>query len=115
MRLMLSRFIALVPRPGGFRSGHLLVACGLAMGLVLAIAVTWYADTSRRAVIAGAAREMRNDALLLADQEDRLLQAVNVVQLGLIEHMRATGIDSSQKFEQVMASREAGGDLKERI
>jgi diguanylate cyclase (GGDEF)-like protein len=115
MRLMLSRFIALVPRPGRFRSGHLLVACGLGIGLVLAMAVTWYGDTSRQGVINDAAREMRNDALLLGDQEDRLLQAVDVVQFGLIEHMRAIGIDSSEKFEQLMASRDVHDDLRGRI
>ena len=58
---------------------------------------------------------MRNDALLLADQEDRLLQAVDVVQLGLIEHMRATGINSSAKFELLMSSRDVHNDLRDRI
>src|ERR1700729_1371997 len=105
MRLMLSRFIALLPRPGRFNPGHLLVACGLGIGLALAMAATWYGITSRQAVIADAAREMRNDALLLTDQEDRLLQAVNVMQLGLIKHMRAIGIDSPEQFEQLMNSR----------
>ena len=112
---MLSRFTALMLRPGRFRSGHLLVACGLGIGIVLAIAVTWYSVMSRQTVIDDAVREMRNDALLLADQEDRLLQAVDVAQLGLIQHMRAIGIDSSEQFDQVMASRKAHDDLKDRI
>src|ERR1700733_13122046 len=115
MRLMLSRFIALVPRPGRIRFGLLLVACGLSIGLVLAMAATWYGVASRQAVIAGAVREMRNDALLLADQEDRLLQAVAVVQLGIIDHMREIGIDSPEKFDQLMSSREVHENLMDRI
>jgi diguanylate cyclase (GGDEF)-like protein len=115
MRLMLSRFIALLPRHGLSRFGQLLVACACGIGIVLALAVAWYGETSRLMVIADATREMRNDALLLADQEDRLLQAVDVVQLGLIEHMRTIGIDTSAKFEHVMGSREVHADLRERI
>jgi diguanylate cyclase (GGDEF)-like protein/PAS domain S-box-containing protein len=112
---MLSRVIALMRRPGRSRSGALLLACGLGIGLLLAAAAAWYGVTSRQTVIAGSVREMRNDALLLADQEDRLLQAVDAVQLGLIEHMRTIGIDSPEKFERVMASREVHIDLGARI
>ena len=101
---MLSRFIALLPRPGRFRSGHLLVACGLGIGLALAMAVAWYGVIARQTVIADAVREMRNDALLLADQEDRLLQAVDVVQSSIVDHMRAIGIDTAEKFDQLMTS-----------
>ncbi len=76
MRLMLPRFTQLAPRLGRPRAGHMLVACGLFIGLALAAAVTWYIITLRQAVIEDAVREMRNDALILAEDEDRLLLAI---------------------------------------
>ncbi len=112
---MLSRFIALVQRLRRPRSGHIPVACGLGIGLALAAAATWYGVTSRHAVITDAVREMRNDALLLADQEDRLLRAVEVVQLSLADHILKAGIDSPEKFEQLMATREVHDNLRDRI
>ena len=112
---MLSRFIALLPHHGLSRFGQLLVACGFGIGLVLATAVTWYGATSRQMVIDDSIREMRNDALMLADQEDRLLQAVDVVQLGLIDHMRTIGIDQAETFRQTMGSRAVHINLRERI
>src|SRR5580658_767938 len=112
---MLSRPIDHIPHLGLARAGRPLVACGLLIGLVLAAAVVWYGVISRQNVVDDAVREMRNVALLLADEEDRLLLSVDTVQLALIEHMRTAGIDSPEKFEQVMASREAHDDLRERI
>ena len=112
---MLSRFNGFATCPGRPRAGRLLVACGLFIGLVLAASATWYIVMSRQTVIDGAVREMRNDALMLAEQEDRLLQAVDVVQIGLIEHMREIGIDSPEKFEQLMASQAVHQNLRDRI
>jgi diguanylate cyclase (GGDEF)-like protein len=112
---MLPRLSALAPHPGRPRTGHLLVACGCFMGIALAAAVTWFAISSRQTVLNDAVREMRNDALLLAEQEDRQLQAVETVQLGLIEHMRTAGIDSPEEFERSMATRDVQQNLKDRI
>jgi diguanylate cyclase (GGDEF)-like protein/PAS domain S-box-containing protein len=115
MRLMPPRFSLLAPRFGRPRAEHLLVACGLFIGLGLAADVTWYSHTSRQAAIDDAVREMRSDALMLAEDQDRLLQAVDSVQLRLIEHMRQIGIDSPEQFEQLMASRDVQQNLRDRI
>ena len=112
---MLSRLIQLAQRLGRPRPGQLLVAGGLFIGLTLAAGVTGYVVASRQSVIDDAVREMRNDALMLAEEQDRLLQAVDVVQIGLIEHMRQIGIDSPQAFEQRMTSREVYQNLRDRI
>jgi hypothetical protein len=112
---MLSRFATLAAYIGHARARHLLVACGLIIGLTLAATVSWFVVTLRYDVIADAARELRNDALMLAEAEDRLLQAVDMVQLGLIEHMRELGVDSPESFERLMASQEVHRNLKDRI
>ena len=94
---------------------QLLVAASLGVGLFLAVAMAWYAVTSRRAAIADAVREMRNDALLLAEDQDRLLGAVDTVQRGLIEHMREIGVDSPETLAQVMALQPVYQNLRDRI
>ena len=71
--------------------------------------MTWFVMELRQHAIADATRELRNDALMLAEEEDRLLQSVDVVQQSLIEHLREIGINSPEKFELLIASRDAPG------
>ncbi|HTW72075.1 MAG TPA: EAL domain-containing protein [Acetobacteraceae bacterium] len=112
MRFRPLAFVPYISRP---RGRQMLVAASLCLGLVLAAAMAYYAVTSRQAVIDDALREMRNDALLLAEDQDRLLQAADAVQRGLIEHMREIGIDSPETFAQVMASRAVQQNFRDRI
>jgi diguanylate cyclase (GGDEF)-like protein len=100
---------------GHARARTLLIVGGLIMGLTLAGAMSWLAVTTRQAAIADAVREMRNDAMMLAEQEDRLMQAVDVVQISLIDHMQQLGIDSPAIFESFMASEEVHSELRDRI
>ena len=93
MHRMLPRPDKFVPSLYRYRAGQLLVACGLCVGLLLVAGMSWFLVASRHGVIDDAVREMRNDALMLADDEDRLLQAVDVMELGLIQHMREIGVD----------------------
>ena len=100
---MLSHFARLAASIGHDRTRHLLVACGLLIGLTLATVMTWFVMELRQHAIADATRELRNDALMLAEEMDRLLQSVDLVQQSLIEHMREIGIDSPEKFEHQMS------------
>jgi diguanylate cyclase (GGDEF)-like protein/PAS domain S-box-containing protein len=113
--IMMSRVARLALWLGHPRARHLLVASGIFIGITLAAATTWFVVTSRQGVIDDAVREMRNDALMLGDQEDRALQAVDVVQLGLIQHMREIGIDTPEKFAQLMVSQVVHENLRDRI
>ena len=71
----------LVRRLGHARAAQVLVAGGLFIGIALAAATAWFLVATRHDAIADVVREMRNDALMLADQEDRLWQSQ--------EHIRA--------------------------
>ena len=104
--------IARLARP---RARHLLVAASLCLGLVLAVAMAWYAVKTRQATIDDAVREMRNDALLLAEDQDRLLLSVDIVQHELIEHMRSIGVDSPATLAERMASEAVQQNLQDRI
>ncbi len=112
---MLSRFAIFAARLGHARARSLLLFGGLLIGITLAVAMTWFVVTLRHAVIKDAVREMRNVSLMLSEQDDRLLQSADLVQLSLLDHMRQIGIDSPQKFERMMASEAAHRDLRDRI
>lgn len=112
---MLSRLAILAARLGHARARSLLLFGGLLIGITFAAAMTWFVVTLRHAEIRDAVREMRNVALMLSEQDDRLLQSVDLVQLALLEHMRQIGINSPQKFDELMASEAAHHDLHERI
>jgi diguanylate cyclase (GGDEF)-like protein len=112
---MLSHIGRIADFIGHARARSLLVAGGSCIGAGLAAIMIWFMVFSHQAVLDDALREMRNDALLLAEQEDHLLQSVDLVQLALIEHMRVLGIDSTEKFERLMASPDVRRDLKDRV
>src|SRR5579872_6257883 len=113
--LMMSRVAWLAMWLGHPHTRYLLVASGLFIGITLAVATSWFVVTSRQGVIDDAVREMRNDALMVAEQEDRALQAVDGVQLDLIQHMRTIGIDTPEKFAQLMVSQAVHENLRDRI
>jgi diguanylate cyclase (GGDEF)-like protein len=112
---MLPLFDNVASRLGHTQVTRLLVGCGLLIGIAFAVTTGWYILATRQATIEDAAREMRNDSLMLAEEQDRLLQAVASVQHGLVAHMRELGIDTPEKFEQTMASPSVRENLRERI
>jgi diguanylate cyclase (GGDEF)-like protein/PAS domain S-box-containing protein len=112
---MLPLFDNVASRLGHAQITRLLVGCGLLIGIALALTTGWYIVSTRQVTIDDASREMRNDSLMLAEEQDRLLQAVSSVQLGLIAHMRELDVDTPEKFEQTMASRAVRENLHERI
>ncbi len=112
---MLSRIGRFAAFIGHARARHLLLACGVLIGVALATSTVLLLLELRRHDIAGAERELRNLSLVLAADTDRGLQAVELVQLGLIEHLREVGIDSPEKLDAAAGSLEMHQDLKDRI
>jgi diguanylate cyclase (GGDEF)-like protein/PAS domain S-box-containing protein len=112
---MLSRLYYFVTPTGHRRARGLLVVCSVLIGAVLAAVMSWCVVSSRNNVIEDAVREMRNDALMLADGQDRLLQAADALQVGLIEHMRAIGITTPEAFAQRMAAEAVHQNLADRV
>ena len=111
---MLSHFARLAGHVGHARARTLLVLGGLFIGLAFAAVVIWFDVSLRQAVVEDAVREMRNDAWMLAVQEDRLLETTDLVQVSLIEHMREAGIDSATTFEQFAVTPDMHRYLQER-
>src|ERR1700759_1467150 len=100
---MLSRAANLASAVGFARARLLLVLSVLLVGLTFPLAIGWFVIALRHAAIDDASREMRNDALMLAEQDDRLLQAVDIVQLAVAEHIHELEIDTPVNFQRLTA------------
>jgi diguanylate cyclase (GGDEF)-like protein/PAS domain S-box-containing protein len=72
------------------------------------------ADLRDRALDASE-RELKNTALILAEQTDRAFQAVELLQAGMVERMSALGIASAEEFERTMSGHDVHLVLKDRV
>jgi len=112
---MLSRFARLAARMGHARARTLVIACGLLSGLVLGGFVAWVIDDLRSDHFSHSEQDLANLSLTLAEEMDRRLEVLNLLHVGLIEHMRQLGVDSPEAFERQMGSFDAHRDLNRRI
>jgi diguanylate cyclase (GGDEF)-like protein len=112
---MLPHLINLAALMAHPRARHLLVACGLVVGLALAAGTAMLLAESRKDVLDHAGQDLKNLSLVLAEETDRTFQATQLVQLDLIQHLHEQGIDTVQKFEQELGSLLVNLDLRRRI
>jgi diguanylate cyclase (GGDEF)-like protein len=112
---MLSRIALLVARIGHGRARYMLLAGGLALGMTLAVAIALFLFAQRQPVIDDAIREMRNDALLLAEEEDSLLQSIDLVQVHLVESIHDMGIETPDDLKRHAATEPMHHSLRDRI
>jgi diguanylate cyclase (GGDEF)-like protein/PAS domain S-box-containing protein len=102
------------PAQRRFRPAHLLVICGLLLAVaVIAGSVVMMTDLRDRALDASE-RELKNTALILAEQTDRAFQAVDLMQSGIVERLSALGIASAEDFERAMSGHDVHLSLKDR-
>ena len=97
------------------RTRHLLIVCGLLVGLALAAGGWLLAVNHRQGDLTDRMHHLQNVSMLLAEETDRLFQAVELVQVSLIDHMREAGIDTPEEFSRRMAGAEIQRDLAERV
>jgi PAS domain S-box-containing protein len=112
---MIAIVARLAARIGLARARNLLVACGLFIGLAITVGAVLISLEMRRQDVENAERELRNVSFILTEEIDRGFQAAELIQLGLIEHMREIGIDTLSEFNGQKSSIEVHRDLKERI
>jgi PAS domain-containing protein len=106
---------AVKPPSAAVRFIQLVVACSALLSCVI-IAGTGAVITNLRArALADTERELRNMALVLAEQIDRSFEALALVQSGLIERMDKVGILSADKPHNYMSTYEAHLMLKDTI
>ncbi len=112
---MLSRFARLAASIGHARARHLVVACGLIIGLALAGSMSWLIDDLRADHLEHARQHLGNLAIVVAEELDWSVQGIDLLQLELIDHMRLIGVDSPESFDRLLSSLEAHHDLARRI
>ena len=74
--------------------GVLLVAA-IVVGIALAT------QTFRDRELANNERELKNTALILAEQTDRTIQSLDLVLTSVIERMQSLGISSTEDFQKI--------------
>src|SRR5262245_23319248 len=84
--------------PRRFRPTHRLVICGLLLAVaMIAGSILMLADLRDRALDASE-RELKNTALILAEQTDRAFQTVELMEDGIVERMAALGVAAAGDF-----------------
>ncbi len=94
---------------------QLLVFGSLLLIALIVVATGLILFNLRDRVIADSERELQNVALVLVEQADRQIQAIELVQTAMIEQIQALGIASSEDFERQLSGRDVHLMLKEKI
>ena len=98
-----------------FRAAHLLMICGLLLATVVSAGTVMMIVDLRERALTAAERDLSNTARVLAEQTDRAFQAVELLQSGLIDRMKAASIASAADYERLMSGRDIHLMLKDKV
>ncbi len=114
-------------RPAGWLAGvpllrtmraspvRVLVACGAAIVIAVVVAMGLILSGLRERALADSGRQLRNTSFILAEETDRALQALEQMQIGLIDYMRNVGVVFEDEFRWHMSGEDVHLLLKEKI
>jgi diguanylate cyclase (GGDEF)-like protein len=85
------------------RSVRYLLLCGVTLIVAIVVSTAIMARNLRDRALFESERELKNTALILGEQIDRLLLAVDLVQSDVLEKIRAQGIVSSEDMVRRMS------------
>jgi len=94
---------------------HVIAACSAVLMCVIVAGTVTVIVNLRAQAFADTERELRNMALVLAEQIDRSFEAVGLVEASLIERMNRIGVVSTDKLRSEMAGYDAHLMLKDMI
>ena len=97
------------------RPAMVFIASGIALIAAIAIGAVITIFNLRDRALSGAETELRNLALVLAEQTDRSFQAVELVQKALIDRMQLLEIATSEDYERRMSGKDTHLLLKDII
>ncbi|MFG1477888.1 EAL domain-containing protein [Xanthobacter sp. V4C-4] len=106
--------VGLAP-PRHRRPNALLVGLGVLICAIIALGSTLLARTLYQQAYAEHRREVRNLATSLAQQTDRALQSLDLVERSIAERVADGGIQTPQEFQTVMAQRSIHRLMREKI
>ncbi len=112
---MRSRIAGLAGYLGQARARLLLVGCAILFGLAIAAATGVVGYRLWRADVADNERELRNVSMVLSEEIDGSLTAIDRVETGVVERLQPSGLATEYGFEQGALAEESYTDLKSRI
>lgn len=103
------------PPPSGLRSLWLLGACTILILAVLIAATAGVIVALRQAAMRETETTLRNFSVVLAEQADRALQAIDIVLSGTIEALPAEGVTDADSYRRVMADKRFHLQLRDKV
>jgi diguanylate cyclase (GGDEF)-like protein/PAS domain S-box-containing protein len=99
------------------RSGpvRLFLMCGVLLIAAVATGTGLILSNLRERALSDSENALQNIALVVAEQANRALQAIDLVQTGLIERMQALGVTSGAAYERQMSGHDVHLMLKDKI
>jgi diguanylate cyclase (GGDEF)-like protein len=94
---------------------QLLTACGLVLMVAIATGTGIMVLKFREQAIADSQRELKNTALILAEETDRAFQALELVQMSMVERIRSLGVSSKEGLAHRMSDQGTYLALKDKI
>ena len=92
-----------------------LILCGVTLIAAIVVSTAIMVGHFRDRALADSERELKNTALILAEQFDRSFQAIELVQSSVVEKVQSLGIASSEDFARQMSGQDVNVLLKASI
>ena len=90
-------------------------AAGLVVAGLLALGTVWLVLDLRARAVAGARTSLASLTVVVSDQADRALQAIEEVQIGLIDEMRAAGVTTEEQYVGRMSTYDVYRAARDRV
>ena len=88
---------------------------GVLLVAAIVVGIAMATHTFRDRELANNERELKNTALILAEQTDRAFQSLDLVLTSVIERMQSLGISSPEDFARRMSGEDVQSLLKDKI
>jgi diguanylate cyclase (GGDEF)-like protein len=89
-----------------------LILCGMTLIAAIVIATAIMVVNLRERALLDSERELKNTALILAEQIDRTFQGIDLVQSSVLENIKSLGIASSEDYKRRMSGEDVHQMLK---
>jgi diguanylate cyclase (GGDEF)-like protein len=89
-----------------------LVICGMTLIAAIVVSTAIMVDNLRDRALVDSERELKNTALIMAEQIDRTFQAIDLVQSSVIEKIQSLGVSSSEDYARQMSGQDVHLMLK---
>src|SRR5262245_51722771 len=97
------------------RPASMLVVCGALLAAAVAAGAAIVLSNLRERALSDSERQLQNFAAILAEQTDHAFQAIDLVQISLIEQMQALGVTSGDDYRRKMSGDDVRRTLKDKI